>query len=107
ETLERLDVLLRAAPRQGGGALLGEQAAVELGWSPEQLAQVLRALGFAPAVRARPGEPTAWRRRQPAAAPETTAAAASPFAALAALKPQPAEPRARRPRRRRRAGGGA
>jgi ATP-dependent RNA helicase SUPV3L1/SUV3 len=103
EQLERLDVLLRAAPRQGQGALLSDQAIEELGWTAAEAAAVLRGLGFAPTARPKPGQPTAWRRRRPAAAPKAGAEAprASPFAALAALKDRPPPARRRRPRRRR------
>ncbi|HEV2530810.1 MAG TPA: phosphonate-binding protein, partial [Phenylobacterium sp.] len=100
EQLERLDELLRAAPRAGGGVLFSDQARDELGWSETQARQILRGLGFAPAARPQPGQPLAWRRRrerpaEPAAPPKRH----SPFAALAALKDQPAP--ARRVRRRR------
>jgi len=105
EQLERLDELLRAAPKQGGGVLFSDQARAELGWSEEEAREILKGLGFA-AIR-RPGEAVAWRRRverefavehRPIVAPN------SPFAALAALKGEPAP--VRRPRRKRRAGGG-
>ncbi|MDB5418755.1 MAG: superfamily and helicase [Phenylobacterium sp.] len=100
EQLERLDELLRAAPKANGGVVLSDQAREALGWSEAQARQILRGLGFAPAARPRDGEPLAWRRRSDRA-PETPARAAphSPFAALAALKAQPAP--ARRPRHRR------
>ncbi|HEY2753179.1 helicase-related protein [Phenylobacterium sp.] len=101
EDLERLDELLRAGVKQGGGVVLSDQARDELGWSSEEAQEILKSLGFA-AIRRR-GEATAWRRRferdfavehKPLVAPH------SPFAALAALKDEPAP--ARRPRRRRR-----
>jgi ATP-dependent RNA helicase SUPV3L1/SUV3 len=103
EQLERLDELMRAGVKQSGGVVLAEQAREELGWSEAQAAEILRGLGFAPANRPKAGEPIAWRRRAAHAAPEPHKAAAphSPFAALAALKDQPAP--ARRPRRRRKA----
>jgi ATP-dependent RNA helicase SUPV3L1/SUV3 len=105
EQLERLDGLLRAAPRQGAGAVLSDQALGELTWTAQDAAAVLRALAFAPANKPRPGEPIAWRRRRAAAepAPDPAISPASPFAALAALKdrPQPGR-RDRRPRRRKR-----
>jgi len=109
EQLERLDALLRAAPRQGQGALLSDQAIGELGWTAEEAAAVLRALGFTPTAKPRAGEPVAWRRRRPAGEPRAEAqpSRASPFAALAALKDKPVPPRRRRPRRRRAAGSGA
>jgi ATP-dependent RNA helicase SUPV3L1/SUV3 len=103
EQLERLDDLLRAGVKQGGGVVLSDQARDELGWSPEEAREILKGLGFA-AIR-RAGEAVAWRRRverefavehRPIHAPH------SPFAALAALKGEPAP--ARRPRRRRKTG---
>ncbi len=108
EQLERLDALARAAPRQGGGFLLSEQATQELGWTDEEARTVLRALGFVPTAKPRPGEPTAWRRRRQPAEPEAESppSAASPFAALAALKDKaPPKRRDRRPRRRAKAKG--
>ena len=101
DQLERLDELLRAGVRQGGGVIFSDPAREELGWSPDEAREILKGLGFA-AVR-RSGEALAWRRRaqrdfavehRPIVAPH------SPFAALAALKGEPAP--ARRPRRRRR-----
>ncbi len=104
EALERLDALIRAAPQTGGGSLLAPDALQSLGWTHDHGEQVLRALGFAPAHKAVPGEARIWRRRRDKP-PETSAkpAAASPFAALAALSPPaaPAKPRRRRPRRKR------
>ncbi|HZZ69016.1 MAG TPA: helicase-related protein [Phenylobacterium sp.] len=105
EQLERLDELLRAAPRQHGGVVLSDEARETLGWSPDEARDILKGLGFA-AIK-RPGEAVAWRRRaerdfavehRPIIAPH------SPFAALAALKGEAAP--ARRPRRRRRAAQG-
>ncbi len=102
EVLERLDELLRGAARQGPGMLLSDQAREELGWSAEEAGVIMRGLGYAPVGRPAAGEPTAWRRRaerEPKAA--APARPNSPFAALAALKDQPAP--ARRQRRRRKA----
>ncbi|WP_309644072.1 helicase-related protein [Phenylobacterium sp.] len=100
EALERLDALIRAAPRQGQGALITDQAREELGWNAEETAAILRGLNFAPVAKVQPGEPTAWRRRtDKPAAPAPAAPTGSPFAALAALKDKPMP--ARRPRRRR------
>jgi ATP-dependent RNA helicase SUPV3L1/SUV3 len=98
ETLERLDGLLRAAPKAG---LLSDQAREELGWNETEAREIMRALGFAPTAKPKDGEPLVWRRRGEKPRPEVRAAAPvnSPFAALAALKDQP--PPARRPRRRR------
>jgi len=111
EALERLDGLLRAAPRRDGGQMLTEEALATLGWSAEQAEGVLRGLGFTPAAKAKAGEPVAWRRRRATDKPAQTHAAAdaSPFSALAALKPPPAgaSRHRRRPRTRRRAAKGA
>ena len=103
EQLERLDALLRAAPRQGQGALLSDQAIEALGWNAPEAAAVLRGLGFSPTAKPKAGEPVAWRRRRTAAEPKADAQPprASPFAALAALKDKPPPARRRRPRRRR------
>jgi ATP-dependent RNA helicase SUPV3L1/SUV3 len=102
EQLERLDELLRAGVKQAGGVVLTEPARDELGWSEAQAAEILRGLGFAPANKAKAGEPVAWRRRavhDDKPEPRKRGAPHSPFAALAALQDQPAP--ARRPRRRR------
>jgi ATP-dependent RNA helicase SUPV3L1/SUV3 len=102
DALERLDALLRAAPRQGGGSVLSDQAIEELGWTDAQARDVMRALGYAPARRAEPGQAVAWRLRRARASSEPVRGPAehsSPFAALAALKPRP--PRRRRPARKR------
>ena len=101
EALERLDALLRAAPKQGQ---LSDQAREELGWSASEARDILRALNFAPTTRPKEGEPVIWRRRNEKRKPQTVSAPPpnSPFAALAALKEQPAAA-ARRPRRRRKA----
>jgi ATP-dependent RNA helicase SUPV3L1/SUV3 len=106
EQLERLDELLRAGARLGGGTVLSDAAREELGWSAVEAEAILRGLGFAPANRPKAGEPTAWRRRgeRSRAAPDPAQPRPhSPFAALAALQtqPLPAAPPARRPRRRR------
>jgi ATP-dependent RNA helicase SUPV3L1/SUV3 len=96
--LERLDEFLRAAPAEGGGAVLPDQAREALGWSEAEAKAILRGLGFAPASRPKPGEPIAWRRRGEPKAARPGRPQHSPFAALAALKtPAPI----RRPRRRR------
>jgi hypothetical protein len=106
EQLERLDELMRQGETKAGGVVLSETGRDELGWTEAEAFEVLRGLGFAPANRPGPGEPTAWRRRTIHAAPERPAAAQplSPFAALAALQAQPAAP-IHRPRKRRRKAG--
>jgi ATP-dependent RNA helicase SUPV3L1/SUV3 len=103
-TLERLDGLIRAAPRKSGGAVLADADLERLGWSVAEARGVLKALGYTPVKRAADGEPTIWRQRQPRPAPPPIAAtpapvdSTSPFAALSALTPPPKA--ARRPRRR-------
>ena len=101
EQIERLGELLRAGGKQGGGVVFSDAARDALGWSPDEAREILKGLGFAPITRT--GEATAWRRRgerefavehRPIVVPN------SPFAALAALKGEPAP--IRRPRRRRR-----
>jgi ATP-dependent RNA helicase SUPV3L1/SUV3 len=96
EGLERLDALLRAAPKLGGGQVLSDQAREELGWSEADAGAVMRGLGFARAGKPKEGEPVAWRRRDLSAPKPAKPPVHSPFAALAALKTAP--PR-RRPRR--------
>ena len=98
EQLERLDELLRAAAKQGGGVLFSDQAREELGWSPDDARAVLRALGFSPVSR---DAPDVWRRRAEPRAERKSAqpSIASPFAALAALQPPPKRRRRRAPRR--------
>ena len=102
EALERLDELVRAAPRQGGAAMLSDQAIEGLGWTVAEGRELMRALGFAPTGKPKAGEPTAWRQRrerqEPTDAPRK--ADQSPFAALASLKPVPPRRRRRPPRKR-------
>jgi ATP-dependent RNA helicase SUPV3L1/SUV3 len=98
EALERLDELMRAAPRQGGAAVLSDQAREELGWSEGEAAAVLKGLGFASARKPKEGEQTAWRQRRERVEPQIKPRPDSPFAALAALTAPPA--RRKRPRRR-------
>jgi ATP-dependent RNA helicase SUPV3L1/SUV3 len=105
ESLERLDELMRAAPKQGGASILADQAIEELGWTPAEVREVMRALDFVPVGKSPPGEPAAWRPRRErsetmAASPK---AAHSPFAALAVLKPAPPRRRRRTPRKKARA----
>ena len=107
DALERLDAIVRAAPRQDGGSVLTDEALAPLGWTGEQVQTVLRALGFAPTTRPKADQPLAWRRRRPIQAEAKPAPRheASPFAALANLKPPPAPAapvRKPRPRRRHR-----
>jgi len=102
EGLEQLDGLLRVLPSTGGGSTLPADAATTLGWEPDALRGVLKALGFVPAGRGDADGPSVWRRR---ATPKTAAAASaphSPFAALAALKAPPPAPAERAKRRSRR-----
>jgi ATP-dependent RNA helicase SUPV3L1/SUV3 len=101
EQLERLEGLMRAAPRQAQGVAVDEPMLQALGWAARDAADILRGLGYAPANR---GEPTVWRKRgqaRRAEPPPVSPPPGSPFAALAQLR-APAKP-ARRPRRRRRA----
>jgi len=100
ETLERLDELLRSAPRRAGASLLSDQATDELGWTPSQAQEIMRALGFVAAGNPPAGEPIAWRprRTRPVQPASAKPAPHSPFAALAVLR---SEPPRRRPRRRR------
>jgi ATP-dependent RNA helicase SUPV3L1/SUV3 len=65
EALEALDAALRANPRQAGCAVLSEAAIAALGWTPDEAGRILRGLGFAPARKAAPGEPSLWRARRP------------------------------------------
>jgi ATP-dependent RNA helicase SUPV3L1/SUV3 len=99
--LENLDHLLRELPQAHGASPLPLDAAERLGWPAEQLAGVLKALGFAPARKPVAGQPSLWRRRRAKVEGPAPAAPApaSPFAALAALN-QPPPRRSRRPRRR-------
>ena len=103
--LERLDALLRAAPRQSGAILLSEQAIQTLGWTPVQTREIMRGLGFSAVGKPTPGQPSAWRQRRQAGPPKPAEAKIhSPFAALAALAaPGAPAPKRRRPRRRKRA----
>ena len=103
EALEHLDDLLRAAPRQAGGAVLDDAAIGALDWTRDEADQILRALGFAPSRKASADQPAAWRRRTHKPAPtHPKAPTASPFAALANLAPPAATAPAPRPKRRRR-----
>ena len=105
DQLERLDELLRAGVRQGGGVVFSDAAREELGWRDDEARDILKGLGFA-AIR-RPGEAVAWRRRSErdfAVEHKPITAPHSPFAALAALQGAPVPAPARRPRRLRRAG---
>jgi ATP-dependent RNA helicase SUPV3L1/SUV3 len=98
EALEKLDELLRAAPRSSGAATLDDAAIASLGWSRPETEQILRGLGFLRARKTADDAASAWRRRAPQKPQQAKAApTASPFAALAALTP----PAMRRPRRKR------
>jgi ATP-dependent RNA helicase SUPV3L1/SUV3 len=96
EGLERLDALLRAGLKRGGGQVLSDQAREELGWSPAETGAVMRALGFTRAGKGVDDEPAAWRRREVSAPKPARPPAHSPFAALAALKRPPPRRRTRR-----------
>jgi len=99
--LDRLEDLLRTAPRRGQGAVVGPDILSRLGWSETAMRDILRGLNFAPTDKPKPGEPMAWRPRALTKVPAPAAAKpGSPFAALEVLKVPPAP--ARRPRRRRR-----
>ncbi|WP_269714165.1 helicase-related protein [Caulobacter sp. NIBR2454] len=109
EQLEALDTALRESFKPGRGLMLSDEQQKALGWSPREVDLILRALNFTSVAKAKPGQPTLWRRR--AGEPAETAAQApvvvtdSPFAALAALRapppaPEPlAAPAKRRPKR--------
>ena len=102
--LDRLDDLIRAAPRLGQGTVVGPEIASQLGWGEAEMRDILRALNFAPTAKPKPGEPTAWRRRseiKPSV--PTPVRPASPFAALEALKSTPSPVRRHKRRRRTRA----
>jgi ATP-dependent RNA helicase SUPV3L1/SUV3 len=100
EGLERLDAIIRAAPRALGGALLGPEAFAPLGWAPADAERILKALGFSPSRKGAPAGSAIWRRRAPKPPSPKANPKPSPFAALAALSPKPARrPRRRRPRR--------
>ena len=104
EQLERLGEHLRGGGRAAGpsgGVELADAHRNALGWSDAQARIILKALGFTPVRGPAAGSPTAWRRRQIAAAKAAPppASPSSPFAALSAL--QIPIPVARRRRRRR------
>ena len=102
QDLERLDEILRAAPRDGGGAVLTDAAVAPLGWPAAALGPVLRSLGYAPTRRKGEGaQAMVWCRHAEAVRPPPASVRPdSPFAALAALA-VPARPvRRKRPRAR-------
>jgi ATP-dependent RNA helicase SUPV3L1/SUV3 len=103
QSLEALDAVLRAAPREQGGAALDAERLAPLGWPVETAARVLRGLGYAPLRKPTADGATVWRRRGPKAAAERPQAPArpdSPFAALVALQARPEAAPKRRKRRR-------
>jgi ATP-dependent RNA helicase SUPV3L1/SUV3 len=111
EALERLDGLLREG-RHASGVVLADAGRAALGWSEAEARQVLTGLGYAPAGRPEPGELQVWRLRKARVEAPAKPPGQSPFAALAALKPEtprPAATRRGKPRRRsrRKAGGSA
>ncbi|HYF23165.1 MAG TPA: helicase-related protein [Caulobacteraceae bacterium] len=99
EALERMDALMRAGPKQPGGAVLSDQAREELGWSEEEARRILKGLGYASGKRRDQGEPTVWKARKPAPPRPAPPPKNSPFAALAALTPAAPGKRRRRPRK--------
>jgi ATP-dependent RNA helicase SUPV3L1/SUV3 len=110
DMLERLGALLRDAPHAAGGVALGEDALTQAGWSPSDAAAALRSLGYTPARRPEPGQPTIWRRRKLKMAakplpddqkPTPPPPSLSPFAALAQIHVRPAPAPRQRPGRRR------
>ncbi|HYE43855.1 MAG TPA: phosphonate-binding protein, partial [Caulobacteraceae bacterium] len=108
DALERLDELLRVSRRPDGSGLLSDQARESLGWSADEAAAILKALGY---VRGKGEAEGRWKATRPARpAGQAKPPRHSPFAALAALNapPAPAEQRRRRrPRRKPRAAAGA
>ncbi|NQE63678.1 helicase-related protein [Caulobacter sp. RHG1] len=101
EALEILDALLRA-DQQLGGVVLTDQALEKLGWTAKQASNILRALDYTPAIRAKPDQPIVWKRRGAAKLEQKPVKARpdSPFAALAKLtEPPPPPARRKRPRR--------
>ena len=102
EALEALDALLRAEQHHGG-VVLTDAALEKLGWTAKQASNVLRALDYTPAIRAKPDQPIVWKRRGAAKLEQKPVKARpdSPFAALAKLtEPPPPPERRKRPRRR-------
>jgi len=100
--LERLDELMRASEHLTGQRRLSDQAREELGWTPEQAADILRGLSFTPKRRPEPGDTAPLRRREPKPEPRPVIRPDSPFAALVALQTSPpsrSSPRTRGPRR--------
>jgi ATP-dependent RNA helicase SUPV3L1/SUV3 len=98
-TLERLDETLRTAD-----FVLTDVGLEALGWQRPEAEQVLKALGFFQARKARDAEPAKWRRRaHPKLPPTARPAPSSPFSALADLPPTRARPAAHRRRKPRRA----
>jgi ATP-dependent RNA helicase SUPV3L1/SUV3 len=96
DQLEQLDGLMRAAPREALGVVVGEQILEALGWSAREAADILRGLGYAPTNRS---EPIVWRRRgqvERREPPRVSPRPGSPFAALAQFKVAgPAKPQGR------------
>jgi ATP-dependent RNA helicase SUPV3L1/SUV3 len=103
--LERLNDILRNAPRRRGAPILTDASRESLGWKPAEAIQILRGLGFRPVRGVDAGEPMAWRRPQSkrVEAP-TEAKSPSQFAVLQTLRISPG--RKSRQRRRSRAARG-
>ena len=103
--LERLDELIRAAPRRNGGAVITPEMLIDLGWTTSEATLILRGLDFAPVGKVIEGETGVWRKRTTKLAKTDTLRPIqpnSPFAALASLTPPPASVKPALPRRRRR-----
>jgi ATP-dependent RNA helicase SUPV3L1/SUV3 len=101
--LERLDELMRAAPRRGSARMLAATALASLGWTEADGRSILRGLGYRPAGAATGGA-QGWRRARPERGSSSAVELpkSSPFAALSALTAPPGT--RRRPSRARTAG---
>jgi ATP-dependent RNA helicase SUPV3L1/SUV3 len=101
--VEKMDELMRAGANGPAWPLTDEMRAA-LGWGEAEAQAILKALGFTRAKKPEPGAVAAWRPPRLAAPPRPAGRQAhSPFAALAALKPEPPQrhPQRRRPPKRR------
>ncbi|HEY5072240.1 MAG TPA: helicase-related protein [Caulobacteraceae bacterium] len=93
--LEKLDEVLRVAPRGGAGRVVSTKAMESIGWTVAEAEAILRALGYR--RQSAPGEPATWRRARAEVAPyeRIERQGVSPFAALSTLE-LPARPGRRR-----------